>query len=257
MVAQESNNNKPYIITILILLAIILGGGTYFLFFQNRGSSGGTQNEEKTIDPPAVADITDDKEAETFKKDTPFGELDCVKDQRPEADYCLVDSSKILNAYKDFTYTLTELYAEDSFVSDYDKLAKIEIDKEDPKIARINFDKDLVKRYYDKEGLNFTITVPFSRKALSYKIAGFGQGVGDEYIFFLMEDGTIDMLRVYTMLNDKKYDPYVIKGVKDVVTIVGGSSYNEYSGGHTNFAVRKDKTAYDLMSLLPSWGEGL
>ena len=254
--STQNSNNTPYIIIILILLAVILGGGTYFLFFQNRGNSSETTSEEKRIDPPAVADITDDEEATKYKKDTLLGELECVKDQKPDADYCLIEDGKILNPYKGFQYTLTELTKEDSLQSDFEKLAKIEIDKDDPKIARINFDKDMVKRYYDMDGLNFTITVPFSRKALSSKICGFGQGVGDEYIFFLMEDGTIDMLRVYSMLTDKKYDPYVIKGVKDVTAILGGSSYSEYSGGHTNYAVRSDKTAYDLMSLLPSWGGG-
>ena len=249
---STQHSNKPYIITIIILLAIIVGGGIYFLFIQKKDESE-SKAAETTITPPAVADITDDEEATTFTKDTLLGKLECVKDQKPDADYCKIDSSKILNARKGSTYTLTELTKEDSLNSDFEKLAKIEIDKDDPKLAYITFDKDVVKRYYGIDGYSYKITVPFSRKAVSSKIAGFGQGVGDEYIFFIMEDGTIDMLRVYSMLHDKKYDPYVIKGVNKVASILGGNSYDEYTGGHTNFAIRSDSTAYDLASLLPSW----
>lgn len=248
--AKQKTNDNVYIAIITVLTVVIIAGGAYFLFFQKKGDG-----EENTISGPTVADITDDTDATTFTKDTPLGQLECVKDQKPDADYCKIDSSKILNARKGTAYTLTELSKEDSQASDFEKLATIKIDEKDGKEAKITFNKEIVKRYYGIDNYSYTITVPFSRKAVSAKIAGFGQGVGDEYIFFLMEDGTIDMLSVYSMLNDKKYDPFVIKGVSDVTVILGGSSYGEYAGGHTNFAVRKDKTAYDLQTLLPNWGE--
>ena len=123
-------------------------------------------------------------------------------------------------------YTLTELTKDDSLASDFEKLAKITIDKDDAKKAEIRFDEKIVKQYYGEAGLNYPIYVTFSREIVSTKIAGFGQAVGDEYIFFIMKDGTVDMLRVYSMLKDKKYDPYVIKGVSNVTAILGGSNYN-------------------------------
>ena len=69
-----------------------------------------------------------------------------------------------------------------------------------------------------------------------------------------MKDGSVGMVSVYTMLKDKKYDPSFVKGVKGVVAIQGGSSYTDNFGGHTNFAITNNKTAYDLQTLLPSWG---
>jgi len=248
----SNNSNKIYLTIIIILLLVIIGGGIFF--FTRNNNSNSKSDDNHTINPTPTANTDDDENAETFEKDTPLGKLQCVKDQIPEADYCNIPTSKILNARKNFEYTLTELSQEESQSSDFEKLAKIEIDKDDGKEAKITFDKNVVDRYYDVKDFSYTITVPFSRKALSSKIAGFGQGVGDEYIFFLMEDGTIDMLRVYAIINDKNYNAHRIDGAKDVVTILGGSSYDEYSGGHTNFAVRKDQTAYDLASLLPSWG---
>ena len=248
---MTTQNNKPYLITIIVLLLIIIGGGIFFVI---QGQNQTAQSEEHTITPPPVPNPHDDEEADTFTMDTPLGTLECVKDQIPDADYCNIDSSKILNAKKGVTYTLTDLSEQESKESDFEKLAKIEIDQTDGKQAKITFNKDVVDRYYNIQNYDYTITVPFSRKALSYKIAGFGQGVGDEYIFFLMEDGTIDMLRVYAILNDKNYSAHRIDGVEKVTTILGGNSHDEYSSSHTNFAVRKDQTAYDLATLLPSWG---
>ena len=245
MGAQNSNTNKPYIITIAILTAIIIGGGIYFLFFNKNNT---TNTEDNTISAPSVADITDDTDTTTYTKDTLLGKLDCVKDQKPGADYCRIDSSKILNAQKGVTYTWTE----NDF--DFDKLAKVEIDKDDAKKATVRFDEKMVEKYYGEKGLNFPIYLTFSREIDSYKIAGFGQGVGDEYIFFIMKDGSLGAVSVYTMLKDKKYDPSFVKNVKDVVAIQGGNSYNDYFGGHTNFAITKNQTAYDLQTLLSSWG---
>ena len=249
-----SSNNKPYLITIIILILIIIGGGI-FIFTQNNSNNNNKESDsDHAINPTPTANTDDDENAETFEKDTPLGTLQCVKDQIPGADYCNIPNSKILNARQRFSYTLTELSKADSDNSDFEKLAKIEIDKDNGKEAKITFDKNIVDRYYDIKNYSYSITVPFSRKAISSKIASFGQGVGDEYIFFIMEDGTIDMLRVYAILNDKNYNAHRIDTVKDVTAILGGSSYDEYSGGHTNYAIRKDQTAYDLASLLPSWG---
>lgn len=236
-----NSTNKPYIITIFLLTLIIVGGGIYFLFFYKNQT-------EYHWNAPERADINDDTDATKYTKDTLLGKLECVKDQKPNADYCKIDSDKILNAKKGVSYTWTENDG------DFDKLAKVEIDKDDAKKATVRFDEKMVEQFYGEKGLNFPIYLTFSHEIDSYKIAGFGQGVGDEYIFFIMKDGSVGMVSVYTMLKDKKYDPSFVKNVKDVVAIQGGSSYNGDFGGHTNFAITKNKTAYDLQTLLPSWG---
>ena len=245
-----NSTNKPYIITICLLTLIIIGGGIYFIFFHNNNNNNnnGSSNNHPHSFTPDTADITDDTDATTYTKDTLLGELNCIKDQKPNADYCIIDNSKILNARKGIAYTLIEN------TSDFDKLAKIEINKDDAKKATVRFDEKMVEQIYGEKGLNFPIYLTFSREIESAKITGFGQGVGDEYIFFVMKDGNVGMLSVYSMLKDKKYDPYYVKGVKDVIAIIDGSSYDDYTGGHTNYAVRSDKTAYDLQPLLPGWG---
>ena len=55
-------------------------------------------------------------------------------------------------------------------------------------------------------------------------------------------------------LGIKTLTPYRIKGIDHIVAVLGGSSYDDHTGGRTNFAVRDDQTAYDLATLLPSWG---
>lgn len=244
MGTEKPTNKTGYIITIFILTLIIIGGGIYFIFFYKNYQE---KTEYKPVSPN-TADITDDTDATTYTKDTLLGKLECVKDQKPGADYCKIDSSKILNAKKGVTYTLTENE------SSFDKLAKIEISKDEPNKATIRFDEKLVEQFYGKKGLNFPIYITFSSEISSYKIAGFGQGVGDEYIFFIMKNGDVGMLSVYSMLKNDKYDPVYVKGVKDVTAIIEGSNYDEGIGNHTNYAVRADKTGYDLQTLLPGWG---
>ena len=246
---ESSNTNKTLVVIIVLLLAIIIGGGAYFLFFQNKN------DDKKAIPDPAIADVTDDEKATVTTKDTLLGKLDCIKDQIPDADYCKIDSSKILNARAGITYTLTELTKDDSLASDFEKLAKITIDKNDAKQIKVAFNKDVVEQFYGTKNYGYTIDITFDRDVASTKIAGFGQGVGDEYIFFIMKDGTIDILRVGAMLKDKNFNPHRIKGVDHIVAVLGGSSYDKDNmGGHTNYAIREDKTAYDLQTLLPSWG---
>ena len=212
------------------------------------------KKSEATIETPPVADVTDDEKATIITKDTLLGKLECVKDQLPDADYCKINSSKIRNARAGVTYTLTELTKDDSLASDFEKLANITIDKNDAKEVKVTFNKDVVERYYGTKNYGYTISISFDRDIASTKIAGFGQGVGDEYIFFLMKDGTLDILRISSMLRDKNFNPYCIKGIDHIVAVLGGSSYDDHTGGHTNFAVRDDQTAYDLATLLPSWG---
>ena len=253
---SKQNSQTPYIITIVILVLVILGGGAYFLFFNNKNNDTSSNNSTTSneVKPPAVADITDDEKATISTKDTLLGKLECVQDQLPGADYCKIDSSKILNARAGETYTLTELTKEDSANSDFEKLAKITIDSKDAKQVKIAFNKDIVEKFYATKGYSYTIDVSFDRDVASTKIAGFGQGVGDEYIFFLMKDGTLDILRVSTMLSDKNFNPHRIQGIDHIVAVLGGSAYNDQTGGHTNYAIRDNQTAYDLQTLLPSWG---
>ena len=251
---SQDSNNKVLIGIIIVLAAVIVGGGAYFLFFQKKDEGSKELKTETSVSAPTVADITDDKDSAVTEKETALGKLECVKDQKPNGDYCKINSSKIRNARAGVTYTLTELTKEDSLASDFEKLAKITIDSKDAKQVKIAFNKDIVERYYGTSGYGYTIDVSFDRDVASTKIAGFGQGVGDEYIFFIMKDGTVDILQIATMIKDKNFNPHRIKGVEDISAILGGSSYNEYGGGHTNYAVRRDQTAYDLQTLLPSWG---
>ena len=255
---QKKNSSTPYIITIVILAAIIIGGGAYFLFFHDKGNdnSSDTAKTDTEVKPPAVADITDDDQITTTTKNTLLGSLECVKDQLPDADYCKIPSTKILNARAGEIYTLTELTKEDSANSDFEKLAKITIDKDDAKQIKIEFNKDIVEKFYATKNYGYTISISFDRDVAATKIAGFGQGVGDEYIFFLMKDGTLDILRVSTMLSDKNFNPHRIQGIDHIVAVLGGSAYDEKTGGHTNYAIRDDQTAYDLQMLIPSWGVG-
>ena len=234
-----SNSNKPYIITIVILILIILGGGIYFLCFNN-------QDDHTHSLIPDTADTTDDDNAETYTKDTLLGELECVKDQKPNADYCKIDNSKILNAQSGFTYTWTD---NDSGLQ---KLANIEINKDDDKKATIRFDEKMIQHFYNEKGLDYPIYLTFSREISSYKIASFGHGAGNEFIFFIMKDGNVSLVSVYSMLKDKKYDPYLLGNVKDITAIVSGTSYGDYGASHTYYAIRSDKTAYDIQTLLPS-----
>ena len=96
------------------------------------------------------------------------------------------------------------------------------------------------------------------------KKGGFGQAVGRETIFYVLEDGTVEYTPVYDDLqnnwndsdNSKKFNSYgKVKKIENISYLTGMNAlakYSEesYSGYYTTAAVRNDGSFYDLNEIL-------
>lgn len=90
-------------------------------------------------------------------------------------------------------------------------------------------------------------TIKTSKNIQEVYSAGIGQGLSDSYMFFLLEDGTIEYLNIYkAIVETKDFTVNKIAGIKDVVKFYQVDCYDEMSGGVTVLAQRNDGKFYDL-----------
>ena len=124
----------------------------------------------------------------------------------------------------------------------------------DQKSVRINIESYAIKNIYQLNIDDFSKVINFDKKVLQILFGGFGQAVGAEYIFFLMEDGTIEYIPFYgelnkwsSLSNDEKMNSHgAINGVTDVIGLYRLSIDNEFSGYFSVGATRKDGSFYNL-----------
>ena len=80
------------------------------------------------------------------------------------------------------------------------------------------------------------------------------QGVNEETIFFLMEDGTVEYIPLYYALKNNDIRSYgAINEVSDVVNLISVAAQPKDSpvGGHLSvLALKADGTYYDLLGYL-------
>lgn len=92
-------------------------------------------------------------------------------------------------------------------------------------------------------------TITFSQGVIDVFTGGFGQSVGGEVVFFLLEDGTVEFMPLHDALLNDRYESYgKVEGVENVVRLTTvGVNYQNYIGGHvTTIAIRADGSFYDL-----------
>ena len=123
----------------------------------------------------------------------------------------------------------------------------------DQKSVTIDVYKDAINKYFNMNlGSNISAVTSFNQKLLNVFIGYFGQAAGQEYLLFLLEDGTIEYIPIYKeLLNGGNFNSYgKIVGVNDVIGFVyltvEKTNFDYYSVG----AVRSDGTIYDLMDFL-------
>lgn len=92
-------------------------------------------------------------------------------------------------------------------------------------------------------------TITFSQGVIDVFTGSFGQAVGGEVVFFLLEDGTVEFMPLHDALYNDRYESYgKVEGVENVVRFTTvGVNYQDYIGGHvTTIAIRADGAFYDL-----------
>ncbi len=209
---------------IIILVIIVLGLGGYLVY--DKVLSKDEVKKEKT----ETKEVKSDKNA---------------KEDLITLDF---DSSKSLNT-KDFNYVL------DTTDHSLDMYASLSQEK-----IMFSYENDTVKAYYlDKsntnEELSFEHEISIEKeKVADIYIGGFGQAVGLETLFFLMNDGTVEYMPIYDAIKNNNYKSYgKLEGVEKVVKFLSATGVPKEAGSgfHTVLAMRSDSSFYDLMQLIP------
>lgn len=92
----------------------------------------------------------------------------------------------------------------------------------------------------------------FDKNVVDVYIGGFGHTVGNEVLFFLLEDGTVEFMPIAHALQNNTIKSYgKLDGVSDVIEfITGNANIVNGSGWATTYAVRKDGSFYDLNTII-------
>lgn len=94
-----------------------------------------------------------------------------------------------------------------------------------------------------------------SKKVSNVKLFTIGNGMGYEFIVFLMEDGTCEYAKFNNFIKTAQVDGKV-EGLKNIVILESTDEYTLYNGayqgggGHGAVAIDKDGNAYDLDKII-------
>jgi hypothetical protein len=90
------------------------------------------------------------------------------------------------------------------------------------------------------------------KKVVDVYIKGMGQAVGNEVLYFLMEDGTVQYMPVRKAIQNSDFKSYGnIEELSNIVEIVDGSAGMVNGPGYlTPFAITKDGECYELSAIV-------
>jgi len=116
--------------------------------------------------------------------------------------------------------------------------------------------------FLGKESKDYPYAINLDKEVKTVYVGGWGQTVGNSYIFYLMSDGTLEYtsLACETVAEEAiSSDSYELKslgtvpGVSDIVMlaqIAAGPADSEAGGYSTTLAIKADGTFYDLSLIL-------
>ena len=96
-----------------------------------------------------------------------------------------------------------------------------------------------------------------SGKATDLILSGFGQAVGEETLFFLMEDGSVEYVPIHKALQENKIQSYgKLPNVENVIKFYNGGSCAKTGPGcgHDIIAQRADGSYYNLYEAIRATG---
>ena len=220
-----------YIVIFIITTIIASCTAIYFAVNQTTAVEG---NKEQNIS------VNEEKEEQT-KVETV--EKIVYKYQLPK-----IDESKCINV-KEQTYNVKR-----NSISIFQTCqATVENKKE----VSLRINGDIVKKMHnldisvDKFGYLERVINNFEGSVVDVKVFNVGQGVGNEVIFFLMEDGTVEYMELIKAMQKDEYKSQgKIKGVEGVVEINLAYGSRNF---HSPIGVKEDGSFYDLWLMIATW----
>lgn len=164
-----------------------------------------------------------------------------------------INEGKCLNAKENVNYTISRS-ADFSGLTAYIR--------DDGKTVGFNVNGNLIKDKYPDVNITeykeYSIT-NFSKKVVKVYIEGMGQGVGNEVLYFLMEDGTVEYMPIYQTLKAQEFKSYgKLENVSNIVEVATGTaqaSEDETGNGpgwNTVFAINYEGDYYDIGDIVES-----
>lgn len=252
-IPKKSFNKLIPVVIILVILAIAGIGTSIFFGIQNanQGTEIASLKEQINKNQNSTIIIDDEEIPETpSDQSTTITKAEILAEIPNNLG---ITSAKCLNCTADQNYNATAimgtamLYAN---ISPADNL------------ARIQFAWDAIKQYYSNLDISNTgfqsIDISLSGQVTDVFIARFGQAAGDETVLFLMEDGTVEYLPIYTAIKNNDFRSYgKIPELEGIVKFYTGNAIaaNAMTGaGYQTLAQRADGKFYELYTLLKSTG---
>lgn len=239
---EKKKSNAGLIILVVILLLACVGMGAFIFINKDKLTS----NETTSKIEEGNKEDSEEKELKTF-------------------DIAQFDGTKVINGNGEVNYASSAKEATNSEKKaslngpDVEFLkAELQSDAKSV-VATVNW----AEMYYDRESKNYTYTISnFDSKIRKVYASGWGQAMGSDTIFYLMENGTVE----YTPITSKIVKASVdsadsvqlksygkIQNVEDVVMIatVSASPANSQVGGHVALiGIKADGTFYDISKIL-------
>lgn len=241
---MESKRKNTYIV-IFVITTIICACLAIFFYLDGDKKVAKLKSEvtkvkeNQNINENKKDVVEDDKDTKEVIK-----EKIVYKFQRPN-----IDSSKCINPYANGNYDIKR--TADSSYGCY--TAKINSKNE----VELNIYWDAIeKRMGIMKPSTVSNALPTEKKLINnfqgnvtdIYIEKITDGV-DEVLYFLMEDGSVEYMRMGTALQNDSYKSYgKLNGVKDVVEIIG----NVILDGHLNYSIglKQDGSFYDLTNIV-------
>ena len=256
-------NKKSGLITGIIIgfLIAVIAGLAVYIVLDKKDSDKSTDDKKQTSETKKEEKKENKEENKEEKKDDKKEEVKDLSNQT--FDLANFDETKIINKASD-----TIKYIKDGVVETSTSLNSVHPEvmvstNQDVKV-RINWN-DLC--YLGGESKEFPYAVNVGYDIRNVYVGGWGQGAGNNTLFYLLKDGTV----AYTPITSDVAPTYVndpsiktlnsegkIEGVEDVVMLatVQVGFTNAAAGGYaTTIAIKADGTFYDLREILLNTGK--
>lgn len=234
---KKKSNKAQLLIVVVIMLLFVFGCGLYLgkQLFENKNKQQGPVNNINT---------------ENVEKPDPVNNN--VEPEPPvEEDTKSHKSLKEVDADNVETIFTPQFYN-----SDYGLVAQLQ---SDGKTVKLFIDAQTIKNVYDIDilisGEKYMKTITFDKNVKQVFLGGYGHAVGQEILFFVMDDGTVKSVPFYGQL--RKIDEgeifnniETIEGVTNVVYLYNLTVEKDGHGYYSVGAARKDGTFYDIFEFI-------
>ncbi len=223
---KKSNN----LVIILLVIAIIFGVGGFFLgkSMNSNISNNKNNNENK----------------EENKKDKEISKNDTI----PSSNYYHTYPEYVNSDGKKYIYH----FSNDSMFANLGNDMGITIvESNDKKAIDLKFDKKIYNYYGLEVGEEYSGKIEFDEEIKQIVVGTFGQGTGEERIFILLSDGTVEFVYPYNIIKEKKeITSKKIANIDSAVSLNLMEVETEPSWYYSVGVLRSDDTIYDLIEFI-------